>query len=162
MNKLSYFMNKQGNKQKKNNIYFWPACKAAQVKKRDVTLSNSLFIFQPFHTSLIMFHFYFLQSTFHFIHFISDSLSHSHLPSFFGCTHITWSFNLTFSFTSHPISSREISHRRVSLDKFLILDIHYLKLNSGGLTTPCIFVLNNKYNSFYKWYFKVICACIMI
>ena len=31
-------------------------------------------------TSLIMFHFYFLQSTVHLIHFIYNSPSHSHLP----------------------------------------------------------------------------------
>ena len=26
-------------------------------------------------------------------------------------------------------------------------DIHYLNLNTGGFTTPCLFILNKKYNS---------------
>ena len=42
--------------------------------------------------------------------------------------------------------SLEINNLQVSLDKFLIIDIHYLKLNSGGFTTLLLFILNKKYN----------------
>ena len=63
-----------------------------------------------------------------------------------ACTHITWSFNLIVTFTFQPISSPGINNLQVSLCKFLILDIHYLKLNSDGFTTPCLFILNKKYN----------------
>ena len=96
----------------------------------------------------------------HFIDHVSflfpsvHSPSHSfHLPqsisfifTLFGCIHIAWSFNLIVSFIFQPISSLEINDLRVSLDKFLILDIHYLKLKSSGFTTPCFFILNKKYN----------------
>ena len=88
------------------------------------------------HTSFLFPSVYFLQSI-------------SFLPFFyilFGCIHITWSFNLTVSFTFQQIPFLEINDLRVSLDRFLIFDIHYLKLNSGGFTTPCLFILNNKYN----------------
>ena len=62
------------------------------------------------------------------------SPSHSfHVPqsisvvfTLFGCIHITWSFNLTVSFTFQPIPSLEINDLRVSLDKFLILDRYSL------------------------------------
>ena len=50
-----------------------------------------------------------------------------------------------FHFSVNP--SLEINGLRMSLYKFLILDIHYLKLNSGGFTTPCLFILNKKYNT---------------
>ena len=45
----------------------------------------------------------------------------------FGCIHITWSFNLIVSFTFQPIPSLEINNLRVSLDKFLIIDIQLLE-----------------------------------
>ena len=64
----------------------------------------------------------------------------------FGCIHITWSFNLIVSFTFQPIPSLEINDLRVSLEKFLILDIHYLKPTFDVFTTPCLFILNKKYN----------------
>ena len=76
----------------------------------------------------------------HFIDHVSflfpsvHSPSHSfHLPqsislmfTLFGCIHITWSFNLTVSFTFQPIPSLEVNDLRVSLDKFLILDRYSL------------------------------------
>ena len=112
--------------------------------------------FPSVHTSLFMFHLIFFSP--YFIDHVSflfpsvHSPSHSfHLPksvlfifTLFGCTHITWSFNLIVSFTFQPIPSLEINdlRLRVFLDKFLILDFHYLKLNSGGFTTPCLFILN--------------------
>ena len=77
--------------------------------------------FPSVHTSLIMFHFYFLQSTVHLIHFICHSPSRSYF-TLFGCIHITWSFNFIVSFTFQPIRSLEINDLRVSLDKFLIWD----------------------------------------
>ena len=49
------------------------------------------------------------------------------------------------SSTFQPIPSLEINNLQVSLDKFLILDIYYLKLSSSGFTTPCLFILNKKY-----------------
>ena len=89
-------------------------------------------------TSLFMFHLIFLSP--HFIDHVSflfpsvHSPSHSfHVPqsislvfTLFGCIHITWSFNLTVSFTFQPIPSLEINDLRVSLDKFLILDRYSL------------------------------------
>ena len=115
-----------------------------------VTLSISLFI--SVHTSLFTFdlisfspHFivhvssHFLQSTLHWscfifisfspqsISFISSTIVHLlFIFTLFGCTHITWSFNLIVSFTFQPISSLEINDLRVSLDKFLILDRYSL------------------------------------
>ena len=99
----------------------------------------------------------------HFIDHVSflfpsvHSPSHSfHLPqsisfmfTLFGCIHITWSFNLIVSFTFQPIPSLEINNLRVSLDKFLILDIHYLKLTFSVFTTPCLFILSKKYNTLH-------------
>ena len=116
---------------------------------------------------------HFLHSTLHcscfisfpLIHFIDHvsflfplvhSPSHSfHLPqsisiifTLSGCTHITWSFNLIVSFTFQSIPSLEIN----DLECFQIIfqsqiDIHYVKLNSGGFTTPCLFILNKKYSN---------------
>ena len=110
--------------------------------------------FPSVHTSLFIFHF--ISFSLHFNDHVSflfpsvHSPSHSfHLPKstlfifiLFGCIHITWSFNLIVSFTFQSILSLEINDLLVSLDKCLILDIHYLKLNSGGFTTPCLFILN--------------------
>ena len=82
--------------------------------------------FPSVHTSLIMLHFYFLQST---VSCISPTTVHLvHSPSFtlFGCVHITWSFNHIVSFTFQPVPSLEINDLRVSLDKFLILDRYSL------------------------------------
>ena len=90
------------------------------------------------HTSLFMFHL--ISSSPHFIDHVSflfpsvHSPSHSfHVPqsislvfTLFGCIHITWSFNLTVSFTFQPIPSLEINDLRVSLDKFLISDRYSL------------------------------------
>ena len=147
MNKLNSFISKQielflikqRNKKKVCNIYFWPACKVVKLKEGDVTLS----------TSLIMFHIISLSP--HFIDHVSflfpsvHSPSHSfHVPqsislvfTLFGCIHITWSFNLTVSFTFQPIPSLEINDLRVSLDKFLILD-RYSLLEAG---TPVVLLL---------------------
>ena len=115
-------------------------------------------LFLPDHTSLFMFHLISLSP--HFIDHVSlfpsvHSPSHSfHLPqsisfmfTLFGCIHIKWSFNLIVSFTFQPIPSLEINDKQVSLDKFLILDIHYLKLTFGVFTTPCLFILSKKYNT---------------
>ena len=53
------------------------------------TLNWSCFIsFPSVHTSLIMFHFYFLQLTVHVIHFIYHSPSRSYLPCLGGHTGI--------------------------------------------------------------------------
>ena len=79
--------------------------------------------------------FHLISSSPHFIDHVSflfpsvHSPSHSfHVPqsislvfTLFGCIHITWSFNLTVSFTFQPIPSLEINDLQVSLDKFLIL-----------------------------------------
>ena len=73
-------------------------------------------------------------SCFIFISFSPHILSHSfYLPqsisfpfTFFGCIHITRSFNLIVSFTFQPIPSLEINNLRVSLDKFFILDRYSL------------------------------------
>ena len=102
--------------------------------------------------SLLMFHL--ISFSQHFIDhvFISISFSPQFISSIvfifalFGCTHITWSINLIVSFTFQPIPSLEINDLWVSLDKCLILDIHYLKLNSGGFTTLCLFIFNKKCN----------------
>ena len=95
-------------------------------------------LFPSVYTSLFMFHL--ISFSPHFIDHVSflfpsvHSPSHSfHLPqsisfmfTLFGCIHITWSFNLIVSFTFQPIPSLEINNLRVSLDKFLILDIFSL------------------------------------
>ena len=79
-------------------------------------LHCSCFIsFPSVHTSLIMFHFYFLQSIVYLIHIY-----------FFDCTHITCSFNVTINFTFQPIPPLEINDLWVSLDNFLILDSYSL------------------------------------
>ena len=105
------------------NIYFWPAGKVIKLKERDVALSTSLFMchltsfsphfivhvstqfcqstlhwscfisFPSVHTSLIIFHFYFFQSTVHLTHFTYHSPFHSYLPYLFtfilhGCSTI--------------------------------------------------------------------------
>ena len=84
--------------------------------------------------------FHLISSSPHFIDQVSflfpsvHSPSHSfHVPqsislvfTLFGCIHITWSFNLTVSFTFQPIPSLEINDLRVSLDKFLISDRYSL------------------------------------
>ena len=84
--------------------------------------------------------FHLISSSPHFIDHVSflfpsvHSPSHSfHVPqsislvfTLFGCIHITWSFNLTVSFTFQPIPSLEINNLRVSLDKFLISDRYSL------------------------------------
>ena len=84
--------------------------------------------------------FHLISSSPHFIDHVSFlfpsvySPSHSfHVPqsislvfTLFGCIHITWSFNLTVSFTFQPIPSLEINDLRVSLDKFLISDRYSL------------------------------------
>ena len=64
---------------------------------------------------------------------------------------MTWSFNLIVNFTVQPISSLEINDLGVSLDKFLILDRYSMKLTFGVFTTPCLLILNKKYNTIYKW-----------
>ena len=101
--------------------------------------------------------FHFFQSTLDHVSFLFPSVhspSHSvHLPysivvmfTLFGCTHITWSFNLLVSFTFQLILSLEINNLQMSLDQFLIvIDIHYLKLNYSGFSSPCLFILNEKY-----------------
>ena len=93
-----------------------------------VTLSTSLFMFH-----LISFSPHFIDHV-SFLFPSVHSPSHSfHVPqsislvfTLFGCIHITWSFNLTVSFTFQPIPSLEINDLRVSLDKFLILDRYSL------------------------------------
>ena len=121
-------------------------------------LHCSFFIlFPPVHTLLFMFHLISVSPHFSdhvlFLFPSVQSPSYSfHLPQFisfiftlFGCIHITWPFNLMVSSTFQPIPSLEINNLQVSLDKFLILDIYYLKLSSSGFTTPCLFILNKKY-----------------
>ena len=129
---LSYFIKKQTNKQTNKQTKF-------------------MFRFIPFSPHYID-HVSFLSASVH-------SLSHSfHLPqsisfilALFGCTLITWSFNLIASFTFQPIQSLEIYDLRVSLDKFLSqIDIHYLKLNSGSFTTTCLLISNKIYSN-YRW-----------
>ena len=84
--------------------------------------------------------FHLISSSPHFVDHVSflfpsvHSPSHSfHVPqsislvfTLFGCIHITWSFNLTVSFTFQPILSLEINDLQVSLDKFLISDRYSL------------------------------------
>ena len=94
--------------------------------------------FPSVHTSLFVFHLIYFSSRFiDHVSFLFPSVhspSHSfHVPqsislvfTLFGCIHITWSFNLTVSFTFQPIPSLEINDLRVSLDKFLILDRYSL------------------------------------
>ena len=58
------------------------------------TLNWSCFIsFPSVHTSLIMFHFYFLQLTVHLIHFIYHSPSRSYLPEFLGSARKCWTLD---------------------------------------------------------------------
>ena len=106
-----------------------------------VTLSTSLFMFHLISFSphfIFMFHLIFLSP--HFIDHVSflfpsiHSPSHSvHLPqsilfmfTLFGCIHIIWSFKLIVSFTFQPMASLEINDRRVSLDRFSILNRYSL------------------------------------
>ena len=119
------------------------------------TLSTSLFMFHPFpsvHASLLVFHI--ISFSTHFIDHVSFLFPSVHSPShlfylpqsisfiftLFGCIHITWSFNVIVSFTFQPIPSLEINNLQVYLDKFLVLNIHYLKLSSGGFTTLVLII----------------------
>ena len=86
------------------------------------TLHCSRFIsFLSLHTSLIMFHFYFVQSTVHFIHFTYHSPSRSCLPYIVVSRWYGHSTSLSVSLFQ-PILTLEINDLRVSLDKFIILD----------------------------------------
>ena len=140
----------QRNKKKKIQrecvtIIFKPLVKSLNSKRgmSHYRLHCSCFmLFPSVHTSLIMFHFIFLSP--HFIDHVSflfpsvHSPSHSfHLPqsilfmfTLFGCIHITWSFKLIVSFTFQPMPSLEINDRRVSLDRFSILN-RYSLLEAG-------------------------------
>ena len=118
------------------------------------TLSTSLFMFHLISFGpcfIVSFSYYFLQSTLHwscfiFISFSPQSISFylpqsiSFIFTLFGCIHITWSFNLIVSFTFQPIPSLEINNLQVYLDIFLVLNIHYLKLSSGGFTTLVLII----------------------
>ena len=118
-------------------------------------LCCSFFILFPsVHISLFMFcvtsfcpqSISFISSTIvHPIHFIYPSPSHSHLPHLVAFISFNISFNFIVTFTLQPIPSLEVKELGVSLDKVLVLDIHYLKLNCSGFTTPCLFI-PNKYN----------------
>ena len=170
MNKLNSFISKQielflikqRNKKKVCNIYFWPACKVVKLKEGNVTLSTSLF----------MFHLIFLQSTLHCSCFISFPSVHTSLcfifisfspqsisfisPTTVHLIHIyliwlylTWLFDHIVIFTFQPIPSLEINDLLVSLDKFLILDRYsLLEAELWCFITPCLFILNKKYNIF--------------
>ena len=84
--------------------------------------------------------FHLISSSPHFINHVSFLFSSVHSPTYsfhlpqlilfrftlFSCIHITWSFNLTVSFTVQPIPSLEINNLRVPVDKFLILDRYSL------------------------------------
>ena len=64
------------------------------------TLHCSCFIsFPQVHTSLIMFHFYFLQSTVHLIHFTYHSPSRSYLPYY-----LVIQPHCQFHFSANPVS----------------------------------------------------------
>ena len=67
---------------------------------------------------------HFLRSIFHCSCFIS-----------FSSVHNSFSYFIFIPFSPQSISSNLIK-----------IDIHYLKLNSGGFTSPCLFILNKKYN----------------
>ena len=104
-------------------IYVYYICKYVYIK----TPGMSLII-------LLLFHFISFSPQFidydSFLFPLVYSQSHSfHLPqnnsfmsTLFGCTHVTWSFNLIASSTFQPIQSLDISNLRVSLDKFFILN----------------------------------------
>ena len=129
---MSYFLIKHRRKKKNNkkdrvyNIYFWPSCKVVKLKEGDVTLSTLLFMFH-----LISFSPHFNDYVSFLFHSVHNSSHSFHLPqstsfifTLFGCIHMTWSFNLSFTF--QPIPSLEINDLRVSLDKFLIIDRYSL------------------------------------
>ena len=84
--------------------------------------------------------FYFLHSTVHLIYFINIHIYHIWLHSYY----IVIQLYCQFHFSANPVL--KINDPQVSLDQVLILDIHYLKLNSGGFITPCFFISNEKYN----------------
>ena len=126
-------------------------------------LHCSCFIFFPsVHTSLFMFHF--ISFSPHFIDDASFLFLSIHSPShsfhllqsisfifaLTGYIYIPWLFNHIVSFTFQPILSLEINDLRVFLDKYLILGIHYLRLNCSDFATPCLFILNKKYNTQYR------------
>ena len=67
---------------------------------------------------------HFLRSIFHCSCFIS-----------FSSVHNSFSYFIFIPFSPQSISSNLIK-----------IDIHYLKLNSGGFTSPCLFILNKKYS----------------
>ena len=84
--------------------------------------------FLSVHTSLIMFHLYFIQSTFHHIHFIYHSPSCSYLPGkVIPCLVVLilhGHSTLSFSFSANH--ALDINNLQVSLDKFLIFDRYLL------------------------------------
>ena len=99
---------------------------------RQFTLHGSCFISFPWvHTSLVMFHFYFLQSTVHLIHFTCHSPFCLCLP-----------YLVVFILHGHSTSLSVSLFSQSRLWKLTT----YEKLNFGGFTTPCLFILNKKYN----------------
>ena len=160
---IELFLIKQRNKKKVCNIYFWPACKVVKLKEGNVTLSTSLFMFHlisfsPHFTVHVSSHF--LQSTLHWSCFIFISFSPQSIsfisPTTVHLIHIyliwlylTWLFDHIVIFTFQPIPSLEINDLLVSLDKFLILDRYsLLEAELWCFITPCLFILNKKYNIF--------------
>ena len=83
--------------------------------------------FPSVHTSLIMFHFYFLQPTVHLIHFTYHSPSRSYLPYLVVFMSHAFMYSRCHSvslvsFTFQPILYLECNNLQVSLDKFSVLD----------------------------------------
>ena len=83
--------------------------------------------FPSVHTSLIMFHFYFLQPTVHLIHFTYHSPSRSYLPYLVVFMSHAFMYSRCHSvslvsFTFQPILYLESNNLQVPLDKFSILD----------------------------------------
>ena len=111
----------------------------------NVTLSTSLLTFHlisSVHTSLVMFHF--LQSTAHLIHFIYHSPYLPYLVVFILHGHSTL---LSVSLYSQSRLWKLTAYECLQINFKSQIDIHYLKLNSSGFATPCLFILNKKYNT---------------
>ena len=100
-----------------------------------------LISFPSLHISFFMFHLFtfisFIPQSISFVSFAIVHLIHIQLIWLHSYYSVIQPY-CQFHFSVNPVSRNYLY--QVPLDKVLILDIHYLKLNSGGFTTPCLFI----------------------
>ena len=112
-------------------------------------LQCSCFIlFSSVHTSLFVLHCYFLQSTVHLIHFTYHSPFRSYLPYLVAFILHGHSTILSVSLFGQSFLWELATYECLWINFWSWIDVHYLKLSSGGFTAPCrLFILGGKYSS---------------